>query len=79
MRTTIDIPAKLRQKLVAEAAKKNLKGYSTIIIHALEEYFDKHRSTGQDSILGKLRGTLSHNEYEKEMELLRKGRHQWKM
>jgi metal-responsive CopG/Arc/MetJ family transcriptional regulator len=77
MRTTIEIPAKLRQKLVAEAAKKNLKGSSTIIVNALEEYFEKHRSAGSDSNLKKLRGSLSQNEYEKEMALLQKGRNQW--
>ena len=40
MRTTIDIPARLRQKLVHAAAEKNLKGFSSIIEEALtgEEY-----------------------------------------
>ena len=43
MRTTIDLPPELRQKLISEAASKNQKGYSNIIIEALNKYFKTER------------------------------------
>ena len=39
MRTTIELPDDLRQRVVSEAAARNLKGYSPVIV-ALRAYFD---------------------------------------
>jgi len=79
MRTTIDIPASLRQKLIAEAAVKNLKGYSSIIVRALQEYFDKQENSKIDEKLHNLRGSLTANEYEEAKRLLETGRTEWRM
>lgn len=79
MRTTVDIPGRLRQKLIAEATTKNLKGFSSIIVQALEEYFDKHEKTTAQQEIQKLRGSISREEYEREMEMLQRGRNQWRM
>jgi len=38
MRTTIDIPDRLRAELLALAAKKGLRGYSEIVKEAIEMY-----------------------------------------
>ena len=41
MRTTIEIPDLLRKKLILEAAENNQKGFSEIVVYALDEYFKK--------------------------------------
>ncbi len=51
MRTTIEIPDLLRKKLILEAAENNQKGFSEIVVYALDEYFKK-----KDSKEKKLRG-----------------------
>lgn len=52
MRTTIEIPDSLQKKLILEAAENNQKGFSKIVVYALDEYFKK-----KDSKEKKLRGT----------------------
>jgi len=39
MRTTIEISEEMRNRLVALAAKRRLKGFSSLIEEALENYF----------------------------------------
>ena len=77
MRTTIDIPIALKQKLIALAAAKNLKGYSSIIVKALTHYFekqDKHR----ENKIKKLKGCLSKEEYNLEIKRINKARQNWR-
>lgn len=52
MRTTIEIPESLRKRLILEAAETNRKGFSDIIVLALDEYFKK-----TEKKVKKLRGT----------------------
>lgn len=51
MRTTIEIPESLRKKLILEAAETNRKGFSDIVVFALDEYFKK-----KEDRVKKLRG-----------------------
>jgi len=79
MRTTIEIPASLRQKLVSEAARQNLKGFSPIIVNALKEYFEHHALSQTPAGLRALRGCLSEEEYRLSKDLIEAGRGEWKM
>jgi glutamyl-tRNA reductase len=79
MRTTVDIPADIRQKLVTEAARKNMKGYSAIIVKALREYFEKQNAEDAGKEIRKLRGSLSQEDYEKALKILETGRTQWRI
>ncbi|MEA1911462.1 MAG: hypothetical protein U9N32_07285 [Spirochaetota bacterium] len=79
MRTTIELPTALRQEIVTEAARQNLKGFSPIIVKALKEYFENHKSADVQNGIRGLRGSLARDEYEQAMNLLESGRHQWKM
>lgn len=61
MRTTVEIPETLRKKLILEALETNQKGFSGIIVSALEEYYLKKDSkekklTGKDLKNTKLAG-----------------------
>ena len=55
MRTTIDIPNDLRQKLITEAARRNLKGFSLLVTEALKDYFNTKRNNREETIV-KLKG-----------------------
>lgn len=77
MRTTIDLPISLRQKLISEAATRNLKGFSKVIEEALELYFQT-AGRQKKSIIQKLRGSLGPREYEQEMERIKEGRGNWR-
>jgi hypothetical protein len=79
MRTTIELPTALRQKIVTEAARQNLKGFSPIIVKALKEYFDNHKSTDAQNEIRNLRGSLAEDEYQQSIDLLKSGRLEWKM
>jgi metal-responsive CopG/Arc/MetJ family transcriptional regulator len=78
MRTTITLAASLRQKLVNEAAKRNIKGYSTIIEDALEKYFSQEDSESTDD-LKSLRGCMTHEEFLEASKMIEEGRANWKM
>jgi len=78
MRTTIEIPAALRQKLVNEAVNRQMRGYSEIIREALEQYFTREEKNNLSG-LRSLRGVISHEEYLDSMEMLAEGRKNWKM
>jgi len=77
MRTTIDLPVQLRQKLIAEAAARNLKGFSTLIADALEQYFSKEAGE-RSKVISELRGCISFDEYEEEMKRIEEGRKNWR-
>ena len=78
MRTTIDLPAHLKQKLIAYAAAHNLKGYSSIIVEALKQYFKKHEED-RETIIRSLKGCLNDLEYEAEMKRIEESRKNWKI
>ena len=77
MRTTIEIPSGLRQKLLAEAAARNLKGYSSLIVDALQLYFSKGDKERINTI-SQLKGCLNKKEYKKEIKRIKKGRNSWR-
>ena len=57
MRTTIELPDNLRQRVVAEAAARNLRGYSQVIEDALRAYFDG-RQDDRRNVVARIRGSL---------------------
>jgi hypothetical protein len=77
MRTTIDVPVSIRQKLTQEAAGRNLKGFSVIITEALEEYF-KTRSHSRKNVVDRLKGCLSSAEHTQAIKDIQEGRDQWR-
>ena len=77
MRTTIELPDSLKQKLIAEAASRNMKGYSKLIAEALQEYF-KMNQTKREQTINSLRGCLCKEEYKKEIKRLEEGRANWR-
>lgn len=77
MRTTIDIPANLKQKLIAYAAAHNLKGYSAVIVEALDRFFEIENKDRQSAIAS-LKGCLSKQEYDLEIKRILTGRKNWK-
>ena len=78
MRTTIDVPIHIRQQLSQEAAVRNLKGFSTIIVEALEKHFHS-KSNDRKSIVSRLKGSLSTAEHAKALKGLQEGRSKWRM
>jgi hypothetical protein len=78
MRTTIDVPIHIRQKLSQEANNRNLKGFSTIIIEALEKYFHS-KSNDRKSTISRLKGSMSSDEHTKALKELKEGRLKWRM
>jgi predicted transcriptional regulator len=77
MRTTIEMPADLRRKLIAEAAARNMKGFSGIIVEALEQYLSRGDEE-RKRIVAELKGCLDEQEYEKELQRIREGRGNWR-
>lgn len=77
MRTTIDIPGDLRKKLVEEAAARNLKGFSPLIVEALRLYFGRERRNRSQTII-RLQSSLSAEQMELERARLREVRDNWR-
>ena len=78
MRTTIEIPEDLRQKLVSQAAARHKRGFSEIIVEALEEHFQKGNQK-KEAIIKRLHGCLSEKEYKQEMIRLKEERKNWRV
>ena len=78
MRTTIDLPADLRQKLIAEAASRHMKGFSALIVDALEQYLAKGDQERIKTI-SRLKGCLKKEEYKEEIKRIQKGRKNWRI
>ena len=78
MRTTIDVPVHIRQRLSQEAMSRNLKGFSMIIIEALEKYFHS-KSNDRKSTISRLKGSMPSNEHAKALKSLQEGRSKWRM
>ncbi len=58
MRTTIEIPDELREKLVAEAVRRGEKGYSSVVERALRRYLAiQATSDSRREIARRLRGS----------------------
>lgn len=77
MRTTIEMPIHIRQQLSQEAASRNLKGFSKIILEALEKYFGS-KANGRKQTIARLKGSFSTAEYHKALKDLKEGRAQWR-
>jgi hypothetical protein len=78
MRTTIDVPIYIRQKLSQEASSRNLKGFSKIIIEALEKYFHS-KTNDRKGIVERLKGSMSKTEHAKALKDIQEGRAKWRM
>ncbi len=74
----MELPASLRQKLVNEAARRNVKGYSGIIVEALELYFRDSDPTRSNLAITKLRGVMGDKEYEEAVAIWKEGRRNWR-
>jgi metal-responsive CopG/Arc/MetJ family transcriptional regulator len=77
MRTTIDLPDDLRRRVVSEAAARNLRGYSQVIVEALRAYFDGGQDERQ-SVLTRVRGSLNPHAAEIEGRRLAELRANWR-
>ncbi len=77
MRTTIDVPIHIRQQLSQEASSRNLKGFSKIIIEALEKHFQS-KSNDRKGAVDRLKGSMSWAEHAKALKDLQEGRSKWR-
>ena len=77
MRTTIELPEDLRRQVVSEAAARNLRGYSQVIVDALRAYFDGGQDDRQ-SVLARVRGSLNPRAAEMESRRLAELRANWR-
>ncbi len=78
MRTTIELPNGLRQKLISESAARNLRGFSPIIVEALRNYFKKMEN-GRKKEIQSLKGCLNDEEYVQELKRVKNGRENWRI
>ena len=77
MRTTIELPADLRRRVVSEAAARNLRGYSPVIVDALRAYFDGQEDDRQH-VVARVRGSLGAHAAEVEDHRLAEVRANWR-
>lgn len=56
MRTTVEIPDELRERLVSEAARRGERGYSLVVERALRRYFAEAQSASRQETASRLRG-----------------------
>lgn len=77
MRTAIELPDDLRQRVVSEAAARNLGGYSQVIVDALRHYFDGRLADRRD-VVTRVRGSLSPQAAEAENRRLAEVRANWR-
>ena len=77
MRTTIELPDDLRRRVVSEAAARNLRGYSQVIVDALRAYFDGGQDNRQ-SVVARVRGSLSAQAADTENRRLAEVRANWR-
>ena len=78
MKTTIELPNDLRQKLITESAERNLRGFSPIIVEALRNYFKKMEN-GRKKEIPSLKGCLNDEEYVQELKRVKNGRENWRI
>ena len=77
MRTTIEIPVNLHQKLVTESVMQHKKGFSEIIVQALGRYFASSKTDRLD-LVRSLKGSLSDKEHAEAKSNLKEGRKHWR-
>jgi hypothetical protein len=77
MRTTIDLPAGIRQRLVAEAAARNLKGFSSLISEAVEKFFQTG-AADRSAAIRNLKGCWNEKEYQQVKKQIAEGRKRWR-
>jgi hypothetical protein len=77
MRTTIELPSDIRQKLIAEVAVRNLKGFSSIIVEALEIYLGSTLERRKEEV-NQLYGCMDPSDYRRERAALTRRRKQWR-
>lgn len=57
MRTTIELPEDLRERLILEAARTGVRGFSGIVVEALRQYFSTYpEHDDRESIVRELYG-----------------------
>lgn len=78
MRTTIEIPNELHQKLMTEAMVRHMKGFSGIIREALVQYFQSEDGK-RKKIVKQLKGCLTKKEYKTTLEDFKEGRNNWRI
>ena len=79
MRTTVEMKAEHRSALLALAARKGEKGFSTVLAEAIEEYLNGERKRAQrrEALLA-LRGSLSDEEAEELRNYTKELRQHWR-
>ncbi len=79
MRATIELPNRLRAAVLAVAARKGYRGYSRVIVEALEFYLaEKEAREGGLSKLLMLRGSWSEDEAKSVREGVKEARSNWR-
>ena len=79
MRTTVEIPDRLRAALLAISAKRGQRGFSKIIQEALEQYVESIASRDSDlANLLKLKGTWSDEDAQDARKAIQEVRRNWK-
>lgn len=79
MRATIELPDRLRAAVMAVAARKGYRGYSRVIVEALEYYLAEveARESGLDKVLA-MQGTWSDDEARKVRQRIASARKNWR-
>jgi DNA-binding MarR family transcriptional regulator len=79
IRTTIEITEEQRAKLVELAARRRIKGFSTLVQEALENYFSTQLpAQEQKDLIRTLRGSLSEKESEQLRQQASRLREDWR-
>ena len=74
---TVELPDDLRRRVVSEAAARNLRDYSRVIVDALRVYFDSEQD-GRQSAVAHVRGSLNPRAAEIENRRLAELRANWR-
>ncbi len=79
MRATIELPDHLRAAVLAVAARKGYRGYSRVIVEALEHFLAEKeaKESGLDQLLA-LRGSWSGGEAAGVRERIQRARSNWR-
>ncbi|MBS0618128.1 MAG: hypothetical protein JSR44_08065 [Spirochaetes bacterium] len=85
MKTTINLPDEIWQRLNIEAANRKQKGFSGIITQAIEDYFTQRDKTDEQNqkrkrqkLAAMLFASITQSEKTEELNVLHKRRNQWR-
>jgi len=85
MKTTINLPDEIWQRLNIEAAQRKQKGFSGIITQAIEGYFKQRDQTDEQNqkqkrqkLAATLFSSITQAEKTAELNVLQKRRNQWR-